>query len=221
MTTPLIAGIIGLALVDAFNPATIVAVVLILLSTLRHPVACALAFVAGAYTAVLVLGLAVFTGAGAAADVVSDGLLWLRRIAFGIAALGLLIAALRRLRPRVASAVALPGWFSPWTALPLGVVVTGADLPNAFPYLIAIERLVAADVALPEGLVVLASYAVIYCLPCLLLLAVGTFWGERVNRRLARLHDRFGRQRPVPRSVPVAICLAILAVGLGAVAVTA
>ena len=30
---------------------------------------------------------------------------------------------------------------SPWTALPLGVVVTGDDLPNAFPYFIAIKRL--------------------------------------------------------------------------------
>ena len=44
-------------------------------------------------------------------------------------------------------------------AAPLGVLVTGADLSDAFLYVIAIERLVDADVAIPTGLLLLGGYA--------------------------------------------------------------
>ena len=49
------------------------------------------------------------------------------------------------------------------------VLVTGADLPNAVPYLVAIERLVAAQVPQAQALLVLAGYAAVYVLPCALL----------------------------------------------------
>jgi hypothetical protein len=54
------------------------------------------------------------------------------------------------------------------------------------------------------GLWVLAGYAVVYCLPCLVLLDVGTAHGERVRRRLGRVYDRIGQARTVPRSVTAA-----------------
>jgi hypothetical protein len=101
------------------------------------------------------------------------------------------------------------------------VLVTGADLPNAFPYLVAIERLVAAGVPTGAGILVLALYTVVRCLPCLVLLLLGALHGERVGRRLARVYDRIGRERTVPRSLPVAVGLAVLAVAAGAVAATA
>ena len=43
----------------------------------------------------------------------------------------------------------------------------GRGPPNAFPYFIAIERLVNADTTTRITLLVLAGYAVVYCLPCL------------------------------------------------------
>ena len=98
------------------------------------------------------------------------------------------------------------------------MLVTAADLPNAFPYLIAIERLVTADVPLATGLWVLAGYAVVYCLPCLVLLAVGTRHGERVRRRLQRVYDRIGQARTVPRSIPAALGLVLLGAGVAAIA---
>src|SRR3712207_259485 len=186
MTPALLAGIVGLAALDSLNPATIAGVALILLAPLPRRVATALAYVAGAYLAVLAVGIAAYAGADLAADVVAGGLAWVRRVALGLAALLLLVAAVRRLRPQQRSAVLLPRWFGPWTAAPVGVLVTAADLPNAFPYLIAIERLVSADVPLASGLWVLAGYAVVYCLPCLALLAVGTLHGERVQ--IGRAH---------------------------------
>jgi len=221
MTPAIVLGILGLALLDSFNPATIAGVALILLSPLRRPVASALAYVLGAYAVVLAMGTAVLVSAGAAASAVSGSLEWIRRIAFALAALALLVAAVRRLRDRRRGAVGLPAWFTPWTAAPIGVLVTGADLPNAFPYLVAIERLVAAGIPLGDGVPVLALYAVVYCLPCLVLLLLGTLHGDRVRRRLARVYDRIGRERTVPRSLPIAAGLVLLSVGAAAVAATA
>ncbi|WP_369254095.1 GAP family protein [Geodermatophilus amargosae] len=218
MTSTLLAGIAGLAALDSLNPATIAGVALILLAPLQRRLATALAYVAGAYLTVLAIGVAVYAGADLAADLVTDGLVWVRRGAFGLAALLLLVAAVRRLRPQQRSAVVLPRWFGPWTAAPVGVLVTAADLPNAFPYVIAIERLVTADVPLATGLWVLAGYAVVYCLPCLVLLAAGTLHGERVRRRLHRVYDRIGQARTVPGSMPAALGLVLLGAAVATIA---
>jgi cytochrome c biogenesis protein CcdA len=218
VTPALLAGVLGLALLDALNPATIGGVALILLAPVRRPLTSAAAFVAGAYLTVLGLGLAVYAGAGAAADAVTGGIVWVRRIALGLAAVLLLVAAARRLRSRYRSAVTLPSWFGPWTAAPLGVLVTGADLPNAFPYLIAIERLVSADVPAGSGVAVLAGYSVVYCLPCLVLLGLGAAHGGSVRRRLGAVYERIGSARTVPRSVPAALGLVTLAAGVTALA---
>ena len=208
------------ALLDSLHPATPVAITLILVGDPPRPVLSALAFVAGAAGAALALGAVVFVSAGAAAEVLADGLVRVRRAAFGAAAAGLLVAAVRRLRPRPRRSVRLPGWFSPITALPLGVVMTAADLPNAFPYFIAIERLLAAGLAPAPAVVVLAGYAVLYCLPCLVLLTAGTLLHGRIRPLLQRLVDRL-TTGTAARSLPAAAVLALLAAGLAGVALTA
>lgn len=214
MTGALLAGITGLALLDSLNPATIVTITLILLSPMRRPVPAALAFVAGAGGTVFVLGLGILLSAGAATNAISGGIAWLRRIAFTVAALALLVAAARRLKDRPRSAPALPAWFSARTALPLGVVMTGADLPNAFPYFIAIERLITEEVPLGPAIATLAGYAVIYCLPCLILLGMGVALHERVRPRLDRLYRRLGTGvAPGSPAAAVGLTLAALAVG--------
>jgi hypothetical protein len=101
------------------------------------------------------------------------------------------------------------------------VLVTGADLPNAVPYLVVIERLVAADVGHGAAVAVLLGYGVVYCLPCLVLLAVAAARGDRVRNRLRGVHDRIGRARTVQRSIPAALLLSAAAVGVATVAVTA
>ena len=124
------------------------------------------------------------------------------------------------LRPRLRRELVLPRWFTPATAAGLGVLMTGADPPNAFPYFIAIERLVTSDVDPGIALALLAAYSVVYCLPCLALLAIGLRGGS-LTRHLRRLHDRFGTEAYVPASKPTALALAVLAVGLGVIAVGA
>ncbi|OLR92611.1 GAP family protein [Actinokineospora bangkokensis] len=221
MTATLLAGIAGLALLDALNPATIAGVALLLLAPMAHPVRAAAGFVAGAYLTVLGLGAAVYTGADAAADAVGDGLVWLRRIAFTVAAIGLAVAGLRRLRARTRPAVTVPGWVNPLSAALLGLLMTGADLPNAFPYFIAIERIVNADLGTTGSLTIIAGYALVYCLPCLLLLIAGAASGDKVRRRLATLYQRLGGEKRQARSVPIAAGYLLAAAGVFTIAVLA
>ena len=134
MSAELLVAVVGLALLDAFNPATILAVALILLLPGERRAAKATTFIAGAYLTVLVLGATLFLAADTAAATAAGGLVWVRRIAFGLAALAVLRAAIRRLRRHRRAPIALPSWFTTTTAAPFGVLVTGADLPNAFPY---------------------------------------------------------------------------------------
>ena len=221
MSAALVAGIAGLALLDSLNPATIVGVALILLTPLPRPAVVALAYVAGAYLTVFAAGVGVLLSAGVVAGLFTDGVVWVRRAALGLAALLLLIAAVRRLGTGRRREVRLPSWVGPWTAAPVGMLVTVADLPNAFPYLIAIERLLAADVATTPALAILAAYALVYCLPCLVLLAVGVARGEQVRTRLRALQERLGRGRPEGRNVTQAALLALSAAAVGSIAVLA
>ena len=89
MSAGLLWVILGLALADSLNPATIVTITLILLTVPRYPVASALSFVLGAFSTVFALGAVIFLGAGAAAETVSGGLVWLLRMVFLIAAVNL------------------------------------------------------------------------------------------------------------------------------------
>ena len=217
MTGALLAGITGLALLDALNPATIAGVALLLLAPIERPVAAAGAFVLGAYVAVWGLGAALYLGAEAAAEALNEGLALLRRLVFGVAAVALVVASIRRFTTRTRPAVRLPGWVRPATAAPFGLLLTGADLPNAFPYVIAIERLVNAQVATGPGLLVLAGYSLVYCLPCLILLALGISHGDRVRERLRAVYRRLGAERLVPRRP--ALALAYLGAAAAALAV--
>jgi hypothetical protein len=56
--------------------------------------------VAGAFTTVLVVGLALYLGADAAASSITGALTWVRQGAFGLAALALLVSAVRARRSR-------------------------------------------------------------------------------------------------------------------------
>ncbi|RKN38232.1 GAP family protein [Micromonospora endolithica] len=221
MSVGLLAQITGLALLDALNPATIAGVALLLLAPMSRPVRAAGMFVVGAYLTVFGLGAVVYLGAGAAAQAVGDGLVWLRRGAFAAAAFALVVAGIRRLRPRIRRAVTVPTWVNSGTSAGLGVLMTGADLPNAFPYFIAIERVVRSGTSWQAGMALLAGYALVYCLPCLVLLVVGALRGDRLRERLRGVYRRLGAERRQPRNVWVAAAYLLGACVLVAIAGTA
>ena len=220
LTAGLVWTITGLAALDSLNPATIAGVTLILLAPLRRPGLTALAYVAGAYLVVLAVGSGLFVGSAELAESVNGAAAWVRRGALLLAALVLVVSGLRRMRTRTRTAIVLPSWFGPWTAAPLGVLVTGADLPNAFPYLIAIGRLNAAGVPTGTGLGVLALYSLVYCLPCLVLLVAGLVWRRPITGRLQQIYDRLGGRRLQPRSVPAALGLLLLGLAVAVLALT-
>lgn len=211
MSAPLLLAIAGLAALDAFNPATMLAVTLILIAAPRRPATTALATVTGAALTVFVAGAALFVGASAAAGAVDGLILGIRFLAFAVAGGILVVSGVRRFRSRPRRRIELPAWFSPATALPFGALLTAADLPNAFPYFIAIERLVDAGVGTAEGLLVLAGYAVIYCVPCLVLLVVGLVARRRTRALLDRLTTRLGTGE-LRASWPLGV--ALIALGL-------
>jgi cytochrome c biogenesis protein CcdA len=212
----LLALIAGLALLDSLNPATMVAVALILLTAQRRPALTAAAVVVGAALTVATVGAVLFLSAGAVAGAVDGVLIGLRVVAFGAAGTALVIAGVRRLRDRPRRPLELPPWFSPATALPFGVIVTAADLPNAFPYFIAIERMLAADTAVATGLLVIAVYAVIYCVPCLVLLGVGLVSRDRTRSCLQTVTRRF-TEGVVRRSVLAAVLLMVTGVAVASI----
>lgn len=94
--------------------------------------------------------------------------------------------------------------------------MTAADLPNAFPYFIAIERMVAAEVPPGTGLAVIGLYTLIYCAPCVLLLVVGLVSRKRTRAFLERVQTRLGTG-VVERSVPTALTLIGLGVAVASV----
>lgn len=216
MSGELLALIAGLALLDSLNPATMVAVALILLTAQRRPALTAAAVVVGAALTVATVGAVLFLSAGAVAGAVDGVLIGLRVVAFGAAGTALVIAGVRRLRDRPRRPLELPPWFSPATALPFGVIVTAADLPNAFPYFIAIERMLAADTAVATGLLVIAVYAVIYCVPCLVLLGVGLVSRDRTRSWLQTVTRRF-TEGVVRRSVLAAVLLMVTGVAVASI----
>ena len=219
MSGALLGAIAGLAALDAFNPATIVAVTLILLAAPSRPGLTALVTVLGAATTVFLAGAALFLGASAAAGAVGGILLALRYVAFGAAGAAVVIAGVRRFRTRPRKPIELPAWFTPWTAFPFGALLTAADLPNAFPYFIAIERMLAAGLTTSTAVAVLAAYAFVYCLPCLVLLVLGLRRGGSTTGWLQRMHDLFGTDAVIAPSRTRAAAYAAAALAVAAIAV--
>jgi predicted lysophospholipase L1 biosynthesis ABC-type transport system permease subunit len=64
---------------------------------------------------------------------------------------------------------------------------------------------------------VLSGYALVYCLPCLVLIATGAAAGDRVRRRLDGVYSRLGAEKALPANSLVALlwlglasCLVVL-----------
>lgn len=216
MSIELAVALAGLALLDAVNTSTSFVVMVILL-TARAPGRSAAAYAVAATVSFLGLAVGLYAGASAAETVVGDLARWLRRVTFGLLALWLLHLAYKRLRDRPRRAFVLPSWFTPLSAVPIGVAATIADLPNAFPLLVAVERLTAADLGWATVLPVLVAYVAVYAVPIALVVVLGAWKGGRARAAMKRVTDRFltGTAR---RSLPLAASFATAGAASGAVA---
>jgi len=217
MSAGLVGALIGLALLDSINTSTLFLVMVVLL-TARRPVASAVAYAVGAVSAFFGLAIGLYAGASAAEAIICGLAQWLRRGTFALFALWLLYLGFKRLRDRPRKPFVLPVWFSPLTAVLIGVAATVADLPNAFPLFIAIERLTSAPIDWPTAVVALVGYVVVYALPIAIVIGLGVWKGAQARAVMQRVTDRFlsGTAR---RSLPLAAGFAAAAVASAGVAV--
>ncbi|HZB49896.1 MAG TPA: GAP family protein [Mycobacteriales bacterium] len=194
MSAALALGLLGLAVLDAANPGTILACLLLLLTP--SPLARTAAFVAGTYAAYAGGGLLVYLGLDAVLRPLLD------RPAVRVGALAALAVALVlagvhlwRTPPSGRGTVLPERWLRPGPAAVFGVLWTASDLPTALPLLVAVERLSAAGTPLPLVVVALAGYTLVYVAPLLLLLGLAARPGERARVALDRLRARLARPR--------------------------
>jgi cytochrome c biogenesis protein CcdA len=201
VTAGLLWGLTGLALLDSVNTATIWIVIVILLGA-RRPAPTGWMFMLGAAASFLCFALLFYFGLSFADSVLEGFTLWLRRLLFAGLAVALVVMGVRRLRPRERKGYTLPPWVNGWSALPFGVLATLGDLPNAFPMVLAVERLIAAEIAAPAAVAVLAAYTVIYALPSALILAAGLAFNAELRDQLdSMLGSRTsGTAPPSPRT---------------------
>ncbi len=191
MTPVFLLGILGLALLDSLNPATILTVGMILVLRERQRFATAISATLGAFGIVFGSGVAIYSAAQWSLDQISGLLHWFNTLVFVGAGLWLIGHGIARLRHAQRRRIHLPDWVSPSTGWFFGGFFTAADLPNAVPYLVAIERLVDVNAG-PSAIWVILGYSVIYCLPCLILLALFGLNQVKMAKFLERMHDRFG-----------------------------
>lgn len=212
MDVDLALGLAGLALLDSLNTSTLFMVMVVLLMA-RRPVATSCGYLVGAAVSFFGIAVGLYFGASAAEHAVADAARWIRRGVFALVALWLFWLAFKRLRDRPRKSFALPAWFGAWSAVPVGAAATIADLPNAFPLLIAIERMVSNQVTAPTA--VLAFYTLIYALPIAATIAVGVIKGEAAREVMRRVTNRF-LAGTAKRSIPLTATFALL----GAASVT-
>lgn len=214
MTPLFLLGIFGLALLDSLNPATIVTVGLILLLREQKPFLTASSAVLGAFGLVFVSGSLLYLTAQWSSTQVVGLLSWISTAVFLVAGVWLFWHGVARLKTRPRKEIHLPDWVNPGTAWFFGGFFTAADLPNALPYLVAIERMVDADIGLTAIWVIL-GYSLVYCIPCLVLLVLFKLNQSRVHQLVRVLHDRFGKGDR-PRSVWLAVGLMLLGIAFAA-----
>ncbi|GAA1673089.1 hypothetical protein GCM10009830_19190 [Glycomyces endophyticus] len=213
MTGGLLWGLTGLALLDSVNATTIWIVIVILLGA-KRPAPTGWAFMLGAAASFLAIAAALYLGLSFAESALDGFGLWVRRLLFAALAAALAVMGVRRLRPRERRGYTLPAWVNAWSALPFGVLATLGDLPNAFPMVLAVERLADADAAAPAALAVLVGYTLVYALPSVLILAAGLAFNAELREQLeSMLSGRTsGTAEPSPKAA--AACFAGAAASL-------
>ncbi len=82
---------------------------------------------------------------------------------------------------------------SPGGIIGLALIAGLLELPTMLPYLVAIGLLSNSTLALPAGVLVLAAYCLVMLAPALLLLALRTTLGHRLDPLLQRASNKLGK----------------------------
>ncbi len=82
---------------------------------------------------------------------------------------------------------------TPFKALGLGAVVNFVGIPFALPYFAVLDQILKADLAMPESLLILAIYNLLYALPFVIVPLLVITIGERSKPILLRINDSLER----------------------------
>lgn len=168
----LLAGILGLAVLDSINPSALLATGYLLSRVPEErKTRGVLAYVAGIFAFYFAVGVLLLLGFSFAVDRL-DGLMESRAAYVGQAIIGVALFAWSWLPPkRPEEKRWQPKVFKPGVLFGLGVTVTLVEFVTALPYLGAIALLQELQIAFPLKMGVLLLYNVIFILPPLGMLA--------------------------------------------------
>ncbi len=205
----LVIAVVAIALPDSINPSLIAAELLV--AGGRHPGARAVAFTLAAWVVTFVAGLALALGLG---DLIVSilpkpgrTLKYSLIIAAGcVLALGGVVIWIRRktLAGHAPSAESSSSSHGP--AAIVGAGVAGVELLTAFPYFAAIALIVGSSVSVPEKVLLIFLYCVVYTLPLIAIAAVCVIKRERAEALLRPTVEWLFQRWPVVVA-PLAACL--------------
>jgi cytochrome c biogenesis protein CcdA len=158
-----------LGLLDSLNPATIIAMVF-LLSTI-NPLPRTVSFLLGVGVTYFICGLLVHLGLSSVFDYVQNFLAstwgYIVRAILGIV---LVITSLWLYYKKSETSTKTPTAIHPAATFIFGVTSTISDMPTAFPYLVALERISTINPDFITTFILLLYYNILYALPALILL---------------------------------------------------
>ena len=191
--------LVPIAIVDSFNP-TAMATIIVLLA-MPKPVPRVIAAILGFAFAYFAFGVLVVFGAG---NLIAQISAWLSAtfanpppilyVAQMVLAAGLVWFFFRQRRKQPPAAPLDPApsksvrWAStPIAAFALGAALNASELPTAFPYLAALERITASQVLTIEAIFALAVYTLIFVLPLIIILVLYLRLRERAAPAIAKV----------------------------------
>lgn len=192
--------LIPIAVIDSFNP-TAIATIIVLLA-LPKPVPRVIAAILGFGFAYFAFGALVVLGAGNLIAQLSASFgewfttpppaLYYIQVALAAGLFYYSIRQMRKAKQPSAATETAPSRSVRWASTPvaafaLGVALNVSELPTAFPYLAALERITASQVTVIESLIALVVYAALFVLPMVLILVLYLRLHEHAAPAIARL----------------------------------
>lgn len=189
MSGALLAGLIGLALVDSLNPSLFIAQLYLL--TTPRPLPRVLSYIVGVVAANFLGGMLIL---GGLRSVVTTFVLsvepWMLRGGELVLGAGLLLfGVLMRIRRAPSETARKPRSLQPIHTFLLGFVVMGNELTTALPYFVALERLAQAQLDPFGNVIGLLLYNGIFALPLVGFLALYLGARQRFVAQIGRINQ--------------------------------
>lgn len=158
-----------LGLLDSLNPATIIAMVFLLSTT--NPLPRTVSFLLGVGVTYFICGLLIHLGFSSVFDYVQNFLAstwgYVARALLGVV---LVVTSLWLYYKKSETSTKTPAAIHPAATFIFGVTSTISDMPTAFPYLVALERISTVNPDVFTTVLFLMYYNILYALPALILL---------------------------------------------------